>query len=78
MTYFIVKAILVMCSLNMPTPNQPRLKCVSYMTECVEKTPGIASEEGRYIQCQTQYMTLYNSYASFVCPTYEQLKKKGE
>lgn len=78
MSYFILKAILAMCSLNIPASNGPRNSCVEYMTECVHKVPGFTTEAEKYIQCQYQYMTIYNSYASFVCPTYEQLKERRE
>ena len=74
MSYFIIKAILAMCSLNLQPSIPIRTQCVEYMTECINKTPKVSTEAEKYIQCQLQYMTIYNSYASFACPI---LKEKN-
>ena len=64
---FIVKNIIMMCSLNLRPGTLVPVDCVDYIQECVIHSPRSGNEAEHYIQCQTQYFTIYNSYASFVC-----------
>jgi hypothetical protein len=76
---FIVKNIIMMCSLNLRPGAIVPVDCVDYMQECVIKSPNSSgSEAAHYIQCQTQYFTLYNSYASFVCAPKEEPLPPGK
>lgn len=64
---FIVKNIMMMCSLNLSPGTIVPVDCVDYVTACVIHSPRDGTEAMHYIMCQTQYFTLYNSYASFAC-----------
>lgn len=74
MSYYIVNAIITMCSLNLRPGVQPPVKCINYMSECMQHDMAFDGEAPIYIRCQSQYMTLYNSYASFKCPETEGVK----
>lgn len=64
----VLTSILTLCSMNQPV-NEYSSKCMDYLIDCNTKGIDTGSELEKALNCQKQYILLYNSHARPSCKT---------